>query len=29
MTTSLAVPDIDPQETKEWLEAMQAVVAVE
>ncbi|MGX9712717.1 pyruvate dehydrogenase (acetyl-transferring), homodimeric type [Janthinobacterium lividum] len=29
MTPSLAVPDIDPQETKEWLEAMQAVVAVE
>ena len=29
MTSSLAVPDIDPQETKEWLEAMQAVVAVE
>src|SRR5471032_73180 len=29
MTTSLALPDIDPQETQEWLEAMQAVVAVE
>ncbi|AJC21960.1 pyruvate dehydrogenase (acetyl-transferring), homodimeric type [Pandoraea pulmonicola] len=29
MTQPLAVPDIDPQETREWLEAMEAVVAVE
>jgi pyruvate dehydrogenase E1 component len=29
MNKPSALLDVDPQETREWLEAMQAVVAVE
>ncbi|MGO3743241.1 MAG: pyruvate dehydrogenase (acetyl-transferring), homodimeric type, partial [Kerstersia sp.] len=29
MTQSTVLPDVDPQETREWLEALEAVVAAE